>query len=191
VVSDDAAVSNRWFIPILGLSCLALVIVLRLYVSSGDDRIPTRVYAPPGAAVPPSTAPPPRVEAPVRAPRAAAMPTVRQDRRTGDDRRGAVPRRNQRSPVSWRLKAARLADRLDAAAVRWRNDLYDCPETWLLRGWLAMQTGEPARALDCFDRILTGHADYTPALSAKAAVLVTLRRNEDASATYEIGRAHV
>lgn len=184
IVSDDAAVSNRRFIPILGLSCLALVIVMRLYASSGDDRIATRVYAPPGAAAPPSSAQPRRIEAPVRAPRAAAMPTVRQDRRTGDDRRGSVPRRNQRSSVSWRLKAARLADRLDDAVVRWRNELDDRPETWLLRGWLAMQTGEPARALDCFDRILAGHADYTPALSAKAAMLVTLRRNEEASATY-------
>jgi tetratricopeptide (TPR) repeat protein len=176
-------VSNRWFIPLLGLSCLGLVIAVRLYSSSGDERIPTRVYAATRPAASPAAVPAAPKAIPKSVP-SAQPAAARKDRRADAGGQTSIPRRSRRPTVSIFDRLKRVAGSLDESSVDLRNDLSASPEAWLLRGWLAMRTNDARQAIACFDRVPVQSGWHCAALSAKAEALVVLSRYDEAAAAY-------
>lgn len=95
----------------------------------------------------------------------------------------APPPRGGRA-ADWRRQFERLAGQFDDAAARMRSNLGNSSTAKLVAGAAEMQAGQPAAAVEQFDRILAKSPNDVIALSAKAAALVTAERFEEAAETY-------
>ncbi len=183
----------RWFIPLLLLGFVIVVAALSMYLTSGEP-LPRRDIAAlrskPTHATGGSSAErngsidgSSLVRSDATAVRAsrdhrAKEKTVRENRRD-------VRRTNQRTRgVPLRMVAGQLADRLDNGAVRFRSNLADSATIQYLVGIVEIYCGKQNAAIERFDRILYRRPNHTAALAAKAGVLISVERFEDAARTY-------
>lgn len=95
-----------------------------------------------------------------------------------------APRKKRGQATSWRRQMERVAEQLDEAATRLRSNLADAPTGRLIAGAVEMQAGQPAAAVEQFDRILARVPGDPSALSAKGAALVGAGNFEEAADAY-------
>lgn len=169
---------SRWFIPLCFVFFAAFVAAMWFYVSHVDEPAPAPAVRP-GLLAESDRAAASRVQR-----RPTGESTI--DREVSRPRMRAprIRRSLERRWRAWRQNVARLADLIDARALRLRSNLGREPAWRLVRGWYDLHAGRPAAALRSFDGVLLRRPETAAALAGKAAALGDLNRRRDAAAVY-------